>query len=83
MPVPPMRSTAEEWIWSTSALTPRLLAHRQPQNDDRGYRGEGGPLQAEDEDGQKPGEAGGNSRLEDRQPSAPEAEGAREQTLED
>ena len=26
MPVPPMRSTAEEWIWSTSALTPRLLA---------------------------------------------------------
>ena len=26
MPVPPIRSTAEEWIWSTSALTPRLLA---------------------------------------------------------
>jgi hypothetical protein len=26
MPVLPRRSTAEEWIWSTSALTARLLA---------------------------------------------------------
>ena len=63
--------------------TPEALAHRQPQHDNRCYRGEGGPLQSEDEDGQKPGEAGGNSRLEDRQPTAPEAEGARAQTLED
>ena len=46
--------------------TPEALAHRQPQHDDRRYRGEGGPLQPEDEDGHKPGEAGGDGRLEDR-----------------
>jgi hypothetical protein len=57
------------------------LAHRQPQHDDRRYRGERGSVYPEEQDGHEPRDAGGQRRLEDQQPHAPETVYARAQAL--
>src|SRR5215210_3668602 len=94
-PVLPRRSTAEEWIWSTSALTARFLArssrswrsvaaalaHREPEADNGRYGGESRPFHPEEQDGKKPGRTGCHRRLEDLQPPAPEKEYTRTQTM--
>jgi hypothetical protein len=87
---PPPRITARPMASTTTA--PACTAPTPTKDTSRSARAtpsvsstarrrrERGPLLPEYEDGQKPGHAGGNGRLKDLQPCAPEADGCRVQT---